>query len=87
MTSMIEELYYGNINPNEKHYASDSPYMQAVQLREKNLDKLMAMLDEQEKEQFEKYCDADEELEAISRYDIFVYALRFGIMLMAEVST
>lgn len=85
MTSIIEELYYGNINPNERHYTSESPFMQAVQLRKINLDKLMGTLNEQEKELFEKYCGAHDEIEDITRYDTFTYALKFGVLLMAEV--
>lgn len=85
MPSVLETLYHGNIRPDEKCYAPDSPYMQAVCLERINLDKLMATLNEDEKELFGKYCDAHDELENITHYDIYTYALKFGMLLTAEV--
>ena len=87
MSSIIEELFYGNIKPNVKHFDPDSPYGQATRLKDKNFDKLMAALDDDEKELFDKYCGAQEEMDNIALYYTFTYALRFGILLMAEVFT
>jgi len=42
MSSIIEELFYGNIKPSVKHFDPDSPYGQATRLKDKNFDKLMA---------------------------------------------
>ncbi|HMM05288.1 MAG TPA: hypothetical protein PKD52_01235 [Clostridiales bacterium] len=44
----------------------------------------MAMLDDSGKEVFEKYCDAQGDIENITRYDTFTYALKFGVLLMTE---
>jgi len=85
MQSVLEELYYGNIRPDSRMYAKDSPFVQAARLKSRNLDKLMASLNDSEKELFEKYCDAQGEIEGITRYDTFSYALKFGILLMVEV--
>lgn len=87
MQSIIEELYYGNIRPNSKRYGKDSPFMEAVQLRERNKTRLLELLNETEKEIFEKYCDAHGDIEDITRYDTFSYALKFGILLMVEIFT
>lgn len=85
MQSILEELYCGNIRPDSRIYGQDSPFVEAARLKSKNLDKLMEKLDDSEKELFEKYCDAQGEIEGITRYDTFTYALKFGILLMAEV--
>ena len=34
--NIIEELYYGNLNPNEKRYDRDSQYAKALELLCKN---------------------------------------------------
>lgn len=85
MASILEELYSGNIRPDSRMYGQDSPFVQAARLKHDNLEKLMAALDDSEKELFEKYCDAQGEIEGITRYDTFTYALKFGILLMVEV--
>jgi len=85
MQSILEELYCGNIRPDARSYGQDSPFVEAARLKSKNLDRLMERLDDSEKELFEKYCDAQGEIEDIARYGTFTYALKFGILLMAEV--
>jgi len=85
MQSILEQLYCGNICSDSKRYSPDSPFVEAAHLKSRNLDKLMERLDDSEKELFEKYCDAQSEIEGITRYDTFTYALKFGILLMAKV--
>lgn len=85
MASVLEELYYGNIRPDAGIYPQDSPFVQAARIKHENLEKLMASLDDSEKEMFEKYCEAQGDIEGITRYDTFTYALKFGILLMTEV--
>lgn len=80
----MKELYYGNIRLGFKLYRKDSPFAEAARLENKNLEKLMEKLDDSEKELFEKYCDAQAEVEDITRYDTFIRTLKFGILLMAE---
>jgi len=44
----------------------------------------MVVLNEPEKELFEQYCEAQSDIEYISRYSTFTNSLRFGILLMVE---
>ena len=85
MRSILEELYYGSIRPDGKVYSEDSPFAEATQNKKANFDELMATLNDSQKETFEKYCDAHTEHEDITRFDLFTYALKFGILLMMEV--
>lgn len=87
MKSVLEELYMGNIRPDSRVYSKDSPFTQAANLKHKNLEKLMGMLGDAEKEVLSKYLDAQCEAEGISRYDTFTYALKFGVLLMTEIFT
>jgi hypothetical protein len=85
MKSVLEELYMGNIRPDSRMYDKDSPFVQAANLKQRNLNSMMKMLDDSGKEVFEKYCDAQSDIEEISRYDLFTYALKFDVLLMAEI--
>lgn len=85
MQSIIEELYYGNIQPDVMFYGQDSPFVKASHLKHRNMEALMGTLEDSEKELFEKYCDAQADIEKITKYDTFTYALKFGILLMAEI--
>ena len=42
--NFIEELYYGNINPNEKRYKKATPYDKALSIFTTNEDKLKEAL-------------------------------------------
>jgi len=85
MQSVIEELYYGNISFDNKDYSKDSSFVKAAQLKKESYDKLEETLNDSEKELFEKFSNAQGEIESIVRYDSFTYALKFGILLMMEV--
>lgn len=85
MMNILEELYYGNIRPDSRVYPPNSPFVEAAKLKNKNLEKLMAALNDSEKETFEKYCDAESDIQSITRYDTYTYALKFGILLMIEI--
>lgn len=85
MESILRELYHGNIRPDSRIYGQDSPFVKAARLKHDNLEKLMTVLNDSEKEIFEQYCEAQGEIEGITRYDTFTYALKFGMLLMVEV--
>jgi len=85
MSSVFRELYYGNVCPTGRVYSQDSPFVQAAKRKQENYDRLMATLSKREKKLFNKYCNAQSDIEEISRYDTFSYALKLGIMLMTEV--
>ena len=83
--SILKELYYGNIQFDSKIYSTSSSFTEIAKLKSKNFDKLMDTLNDSQKNLFDKYQDANAELESIIHYDLFTYALKFGILLMAEV--
>jgi len=85
MKSVIKELYHGNLGFDSWTYGKDSPFVKAAQKKADNMKALMESFDNSQKELFEGYIDAQGDIEAITRYDTFVEALRFGILLMIEV--
>jgi len=85
MNSILEELYFGNIHKNFELYCKSPDYVEASQMKEINYEKLLAMLDDSEKERFENYLCVDKELKGIEHYNTFTYAFKLDVLLMAEV--
>ena len=85
MKSIMEELYMGNIGFDSAHYPKDSPFVKAAERKLENMEKLTATLNDSQKELFENYCDAQGDIEGITRYDTFTASLRFGVLLMIEI--
>ena len=61
--------------------------MKAVERKLENMENLTATLSDYQKELFENHCDAQGDIEAITRYDTFTASLRFGALLMIEMLT
>lgn len=85
MKSILEELYMGNIGFDAGYYGQNSPFVKAARKKLDSMEKLSASLNEAEKELFEQYCDAQGDIEGITRYDTYSSALKFGILLMIEI--
>ena len=85
MNSVLEELFNGNICSEDKNGEQDSTLKKAIHFKQINFDKLMAVLNEPEREIFEKYLDAQNNVEDITRYNTFTYALKFGVLFMTEI--
>lgn len=81
----LEDLYFGNINPNERDTKRGSRMDQLVKLMCKNEDALNATLTEQQKETFEKFKDAQRELSLISESDAFRAGFILATRIMVEV--
>jgi len=84
MQSMLEDLYCGNIGFDSGYYGQDTPFVKAARKKHDSLEKLMATLGDGEKELFEQYCDAQGDMESITRYATYATTLQFGIRLMVE---
>ena len=85
MENILRELYHGNIRPDSGIYPQDSPFVKNARIKLDCLEKLKATLDESQYEIFEKYCDAQGDIEGITRFDTFTYALRFGVLFTLEI--
>ena len=54
---ILEDLYYGNLFPHEKVSKLDDETKELLGLLNKNEEKLMATISNEQKETFEKYKD------------------------------
>ena len=84
MKNILEELYYGNIRPDTRYYSQNSEFVELARLKTVNQDKLLALLNDNGKDLFEKYSEAQSDMEDMIRYSNFTYGFKLGVLLMAE---
>lgn len=81
---MIEELFYGNICPCDKHLTRGSEYSHLLDLVVKNEEKPSALLSPQQKEMFEKVKDCMTDMNNLLVKKAFIGGFRLGGKLVAE---
>ena len=78
MRNIIEELYYGNIEPQELSTEITPKLKKKLSSLVKKEEELTAMLPEKEKELFAKYVLAYNEFSSIGNSDSFISGFRLG---------
>ena len=68
---ILEEFWYGNIEPTEYDTSSNKEYKKLVELIFRNEEKLRATMTDEQKELFEKYTDCVRENQVITDCLIF----------------
>lgn len=78
MENFIEELYYGNIDPQARSFANNSRIKKAYD-KITELEKLLnESLDSEEKELFISFVNTNSEITAESELDKFIVGFRLG---------
>lgn len=85
MLSLLEELWYGNICPQEQSTEHNKEVKNLISLMGKNRDELSSTLTDAQKETLEKYDDCVNEMNGIIEREIFSYGFRLGARIMLEV--
>ena len=78
MSNIIEELFYGNLEPQELTTELTPRLKKKLSERVKKEDELTSKLPEEEKELFSNYVSAYNEFSSISNSDSFISGFRFG---------
>ena len=78
MSSIIEEFYYGNIEPQALSTKLTSKLKKKLNALVKKEEELTAMLPEKEKELFTNYVLAYNEFSSIGNSDSFISGFRLG---------
>lgn len=81
----LEDLYYGNLFPQEKCARLDDDVKELLKLLNRNEEKLTATLTEVQKENFEKYKDCNREISEICEREIFLNGFRLGARIIIDV--
>ena len=87
--NIIEELYYGNLNPTEKYFNPSSEYGKNVKIISDNEEKLTAYLSaiptaEKEKHLLEQLINAQNEILFISEFERFKEGFKLGARLITD---
>lgn len=81
--STLKDLYNGEIIPCESNNTNNAKTELILSLRQKE-EKLVSLLSDSQKEVFEEYRDAFNELEYVLRSDNFAEGFKLGAKIMLE---
>ena len=80
--SILDELWYGNINPQEQSKDNNRAIRELLNLMGRNRDQLQATLTPEQQVILEKYDDCVNEMYGLIEAAVFAYAFRLGGRLM-----
>ena len=84
MRKTLEDLYYGNITPNEQRMVPGSEMMKAMDRVTKYEKQLMEQLEDTEQETLTKLIRSQHEINSITATENFILGFRLGVRIMAE---
>lgn len=84
MRTTLEDLYYGNITPNEQRMVPGSEMKKAVDRVTDCEKQLMEQLGEAEQETLTKLIRSQHEINGITATENFILGFRLGVRIMAE---
>ena len=84
---ILEDLYVGDVRPNERSFKRNSQYAEALDELVKVGDELTAKLNEEEKELFEDFMDAQREVTVLTDCETFCFAFKLGAKIMMDILT
>lgn len=82
---ILEDLYYGNLFPHEKCAKLNDETKELLGLLNRNEEKFIATLSDEQKETFEKYKDCNQEISEICERNAFLNGFRLGARIIIEV--
>jgi hypothetical protein len=84
---ILENLYLGDIHPNERSFKRNSQYAKALDDLVKAGDALTDTLIEKQEEMFEDYMAAQREVNVLTDCETFIYSFRLAAKIMIDVLT
>lgn len=82
---ILEEFWYGNIEPTELDSPPSKEYKELLQLICRNEEKLHATFTDEQKDLFSRYVDRVREFQAMSDCLLFQSSFRLGARMMLAV--
>ena len=82
--SFLDDLYYGNINPNENRNRRPLPYEKAVRPISDIESKLSKKLNGENLKLFNELVNVSDEISATSSVENFKIGFRLGVMMMCD---
>ncbi|MBR1811181.1 MAG: hypothetical protein IJ766_05995 [Clostridia bacterium] len=81
---ILEELFYGNVSPNDREFPTNGRLFNLSKLLTRNTDKLQPMLSKEASAVFEALLDTQMEYNALLEQKSFIYGFRLGARIMLE---
>ena len=78
MKNILEEFWYGNIDPMEQSTEKNHTVKDLLKLMGRNRERLHHSMTAEQQETLEKYDDCINEMHSIMELEIFSYAFRLG---------
>ena len=82
---ILEELWYGNIDPRQVENMSNS-HKKLIYLVAQNEKKLLALLSDEAKAVYERLTDCQKELNNLEQCEMFIRGFKLGAQIMIEVT-
>ena len=82
MGNILEEFWYGNIDPMEQSTGKSQAVKELIRLMGRNRDRLCDSMTAEQRETLAKYDDCVNGMHSIMELEIFSYAFRLGGRLM-----
>ena len=82
---ILEEFWYGNIEPTDYDADTGKEYKEALNLITRNEEKLQATMTDEQKELFSRYTDAVREYQTMVECLLFQNSFKLGARMMLEV--
>ena len=82
---ILEEFWYGNIEPTEYDTSSCKEYKKLLELICRNEEKFKATMTDEQKELFARYTDAVREYQTMAECLLFQNSFKLGARMMVEV--
>ena len=83
--NILEEFWYGNLDPTEYDTSPSQEYKELLQLISRNEEKLQTTMTDAQKDLFSRYQDCVREFQAMSECLLFQNSFRLGARMMLEV--
>ena len=78
MKNILEEFWYGNINPMKQSTGNNHTIKELLKLMSRNRERLHHSMTAEQQETLVKYDDCVNEMHSIMEFEIFSYAFRLG---------
>ena len=82
---ILEELWYGNVDPKQRDSASGR-HKHLVHLVTENEKKLLTLLSDEAREIYERLTDCQKELNDLVQCEMFIRGFKLGAQIMIEVT-
>ena len=85
MRKMLEELYFGNINPNEQQFIRGTDFDKSMRVLSDSENKLTELLDGKEKKLFLDLVNAQGIINGTTAVESFINGFRLGARIALEI--